>query len=325
MFHLRRSSSLPGIALLASILAPAADYHVTGPYTHDNLSIYLLHGQTASQPSKLLTLQEAMDQHMVVVYETGQVNELSIENRSSLDVYIQSGDIVKGGRQDRTLVTDLVLPPHSGKVPIAAFCVEHGRWTQRGSEQAGQFSTSNRALPSKSLKLAVRDEQNQSKVWAEVARAQGKLSSDTAAATPSPTSMQLSLEDKTVVKQTNTYVDSLAKIIDGRDDVVGYAYVINGKLNSADVYASHDLFRRMWPKMLQASATEALSERTGGSFGAIPNAAAIRDALAAGDQGRQVSQDTAGRISVVKKESGSMVVFEADDRKAWIHKSYVTK
>src|SRR5205814_5729749 len=98
-------------------------------------SVYLLHGQSAkSSAAGLLTLQEAMDQKKVVVYETGKVNELSIENTSSQDVYVQSGDIVKGGRQDRVLSTDLVLPPHSGKLSIAAFCVEHGRWTKRGNE-----------------------------------------------------------------------------------------------------------------------------------------------------------------------------------------------
>ena len=132
MSNLLRRSSLPGLVLLASVMAPAADFRISGPYTHDNLSIFLLHGKSGEAGAKLLTLQEAMDQQKVVVFETGQVNELSIENRSNQDVYIQSGDIVKGGRQDRVLVTDLVLPAHSGKLPIAAFCVEHGRWTKRG-------------------------------------------------------------------------------------------------------------------------------------------------------------------------------------------------
>ena len=40
---------------------------------------------------------------------------------ADVDVYIQSGDIVKGGRQDRTIAMDFVVPPKSGVIPISAF------------------------------------------------------------------------------------------------------------------------------------------------------------------------------------------------------------
>ena len=124
--------------------------------------------------------------------------QLQIENRSSEDVCIQSGDIVKGGRQDRVLTTDLVLPSHSGKLPIASFCVEHGRWTRRGNEAAGQFSTSTQSVSFKSLKLAVRNDKDQGKVWAEVANAQESLAVNSGArpVAASPTSMQLALENR---------------------------------------------------------------------------------------------------------------------------------
>jgi hypothetical protein len=334
---------LTGLALLASTLAPAADFRISGPYTHDNLSIFLLHGDTSEAGSKLLTLQDAMDQKKVAVFETGSVNELSIENRSSQDVYVQSGDIVKGGRQDRVLSLDIILPAHSGKVPIAAFCVEHGRWTKRGNEQAEQFSASTATLPSKSLKLAVRDEKDQSKVWAEVANTQDRLvagsiggvghseshgMTSVAMSSASPTSMQLSLENKVVVEQTGNYVQAFSKIIEEKRDVIGYAYAINGQLNSAEVYASHDLFLRMWPKMLQASAAEALGERRGDPQHRAIDAAAVKTALAAADRAREVSKDSTGRVSVVRKASDKVILFEARDGKQsgdWIHKSYVVK
>ena len=105
-----------------------------------------------------------------------------------------------------------------------------------------------------------------------------------ARASASPTSMQLSLENKVVVEQTGSYVQTLSKIIDGKRDVIGYAYAINGQLNSAEVYASHDLFLRMWPKMLQASAAEALGERRGDRPGSAVDAASVKTALAAADQ-----------------------------------------
>ena len=351
----RRTLSLCGLAWLASILALAADVRISGPYTHDNLSIYLLHSTRKEADKKLLTLQEAMSQKKVVVYETGQVNQLAIENRSAEDVFIQSGDIVKGGQQDRVLSTDMVLPANSGKLPIASFCVESGRWTKRADEPARQFSLSDKALPSKPLKMAVRDQKNQVQVWAEVAEAKAKLavaSEGTAAAggggnvgegagsgvgpsdsfvqhrLSSSTSMQLALENKRVVESTAAYVRSLAKILDGKNDAVGYAYSINGKLNSAEVYASHDLFVRMWPKMLDSTAAEALSERQVGETYQAPPPLEVTSALDAADRGREVSKETAGRMSVAKKDSEKVILYEASDadrRGEWIHKSYVVK
>src|SRR5205809_3940250 len=115
----------------------AGDYRLTGPITHGNLSIYLIHGRDQLGGKKYLTLAEAMEQKTAVVHETGNVNELAIEDVSKsddADIYVQSGDIVKGGQQDRTLGTDYILTRAMGKQPIASFCVEHGRWTQRGGE-----------------------------------------------------------------------------------------------------------------------------------------------------------------------------------------------
>src|SRR5262250_1278727 len=82
----------------------AADYTISGPYTHDNLTIFLLHGRDTLSGKPLLTLQEALEQKKVVVHETKEVNKLSVENLSAnAEIYIQAGDIVKGGQQDRIL------------------------------------------------------------------------------------------------------------------------------------------------------------------------------------------------------------------------------
>src|SRR5256714_15564784 len=121
----------------------AGDYRLSGPYTHKNLTIFLVHGKNLVSGKSFLTLQEALEQKKVVVYETKDVNELSIENLSNEDVYVQSGEIVKGGQQDRMLAVDLIVPPKSGKMPIEAFCVEHGRWSGRGNGPAAGFRSSN--------------------------------------------------------------------------------------------------------------------------------------------------------------------------------------
>ncbi|HKQ93241.1 MAG TPA: DUF6569 family protein, partial [Blastocatellia bacterium] len=121
---------------------PVADYAVSGPYTHKNLTIFLLHDAGQSQSRAPLTLQEAMKRKLVIVRETGDVNRLTIQNRSSQDVFVQAGDIVKGGQQDRVLALDLIVPPKSGRIPIDAFCVEQGRWSRRGNEAVAAFSAS---------------------------------------------------------------------------------------------------------------------------------------------------------------------------------------
>lgn len=55
----------------------AAEYRISGPHTHANLSVYLIHGADGTH-NKFLTLQEALRQHKAIVHETGSVNELAI-------------------------------------------------------------------------------------------------------------------------------------------------------------------------------------------------------------------------------------------------------
>ena len=334
--------SLLSFALVAAPLAVAADdLRISGPFTHDNLSVFLIHSSRPdAAKGKLLTLHEAMDAKKVVVYETGTVNELSIENQSSQDVYIQSGDIVKGGRQDRVLTTDLILPAHSGKLPISSFCVEQGRWTRRGNESAEQFGTSDKVVAFKQLKMAVHDPNAQVQVWNEVANARQSLAETVTVtgaggamapnppAMPRSTSMQMALESKPVVDATAAYIKDLAKIVDGQNDVVGFVYAINGAVNSGDVYASNDLFRRMWPMLLQSSATEALADRAKVAKTAIPDLATVKSVLADADRGKESSKQTNGRLSITRKDSPQALLFETRDPNQagdWIHKSYVVK
>jgi len=50
--------------------AQGSDYRLSGPYTHKNLSIFLVHGKNVIKAKSFLTLQEALVQRKVVVYET---------------------------------------------------------------------------------------------------------------------------------------------------------------------------------------------------------------------------------------------------------------
>ncbi len=241
----------------------AGEYTLSGPYTHNNLSIFLVHGRSLVAGDKFLTLQEALQQKKVIVYETKDVNELAIQNLSDQDVYVQSGDIVKGGQQDRMISVDLIVPPRSGRMPIAAFCVEHGRWSGRGNEQAGVFSSSADVAATKEIKLAAKRSSSQGAVWESVTVAQDKLSQNVGTRVNSPvseSSLQLAVENRKVRETAESYVSALSGIVKGKDDVIGYVFAINGQVNSADVYASSALFKKLWPKLLKASAIEAIAE-----------------------------------------------------------------
>src|SRR5438876_125753 len=118
-----------GLALVLSVAALAGpspqpgaaekpDYRFSGPYTHENLTIFLIHGDDVLKGKIFLTLPEALEQKKIVIHETRSVNELSMENLSDKeDILILSGDILKGGQQDRVAQYDQILPPKSGKVP----------------------------------------------------------------------------------------------------------------------------------------------------------------------------------------------------------------
>src|SRR5215471_6741251 len=85
---------------------------ISGPFTHGNLTLFLVRAQKGEKGGspRYLTLKDAMDQRKVVVSETKKVNELAVENVSDEEIYIQSGDIVKAGQQDRVVTNDFVLP-----------------------------------------------------------------------------------------------------------------------------------------------------------------------------------------------------------------------
>ncbi len=268
-----------------------------------------------------------MLQRKVVVHETGSVNQLEVENLSDDEIFIQSGDIVKGGKQDRVLKDDLILESRSGKVPLAAFCVEHGRWTGRGVESTAAFQASNDAVAAKSMKMAVRAKSNQQEVWNEVAKNQSMLSTAIGAAAPapaSPSSYQLTLENKTVQELSAKYRKALEDSVKGKGDVVGFVFAINGKINSAEIYASNDLFLRLWPKLLNAAAVEATSERGKPTQPAVATAAVkmfVEKSEAAPGTARTLSK----REQVITRDSAASFAYESRDKDVVVHRSLVAK
>lgn len=339
-----------GIALPAAKAADlkAADYRLSGPYTHSNLTLYMIHGKPGDTGKPPLTLQEALQRGFVRVRETGNVDQLEIENVGDQDIFVQAGDIVKGGKQDRVVQLDLVLAPRSGRVPLAAFCVEAGRWAPRGTEDVKQFSSATTSLPSKDLKLAARGvpakpdtrsdpaseprdpngrrqaarnapTDSQGRVWAGVAEMQRKLSDSVRAPVAAPasaSSLQLSLENQKLQATIKETIAALTPAIDREPDVIGYVFAINGKINSAEVYGSGALFRKMWPKLIHASAVEALSEGKGANGQAAPTVDAVRAFLIEAEAGQARERRLPADMALTTRDSPKAVVFESRKAKA---------
>jgi ARG and Rhodanese-Phosphatase-superfamily-associated Protein domain len=308
-----------------------SNYTLSGPYTHKNLTIFLVHGQDLISSENFLTLQEALAQKKVIVYETRDVNELTIKNLSNQDIYVQSGDIVKGGDQDRMISTDFIVPPNSGRMPIAAFCVESGRWSRRGSEGNASFGSSENSVTSKEIKLAAKHSNSQEAVWANVAATQDKLSrtvGETVNSRVSNSSLELAVENPRVKETAAGYVRALSQIVKKKSDVIGFVFAINGQLNSADIYSSSTLFAKLWPKLLKASAVEALAEvQSNKTFEAIKHNA-VQSFLSKAEKGTASEKDVTKRVRVVTREDDENFFVETRDQRqkgAWIHRNYIIK
>jgi hypothetical protein len=341
-----------------------AERQLSGPYCHQNLAIFLIRGRDQLGGRRFLTLQQALAQKKAVIRETKSVNELSIQNLSGMDqIFVQSGDIIKGGAQDRMVAMDMVLSPRSGQVSLRVFCVEHGRWQRRGGESEATFSSSTYNAPLNKLKLAARGNQSQTDVWAEVSDAQLALAQGVASkpdsgygtmtthggtvgmsggtgagpggrAVParlqsrlSPSSLQLTLEDASLRQAQQKYIDALSKIVTGTPDTVGCAYSINGKILGAEIYGSRELFLTTWPVHLRGMAIEAVSQRAAAKNDAQVTAENVKAFLDAIDRGKSIDDPGDKAVVRVRKETDQGLMFETRGRLSdqVIRQSYVAR
>lgn len=325
--------------------AQAQTYRISGPVAHANLAIYFIHGNSSSGKVPL-TLDEALAKGTVKVYETQNVNSLAIENLGGEEVFVQSGDLVKGGQQDRALTISMILPPKSGRIPIAAFCVEQGRWSARSGEDVKSFASSKTSLYSRAAMLAMkapsaetasapvaRPTENdtgarQQEIWRAAKSAQDKLSGSVGAPVAAPqsaSSLQLAYENEKLQTARMAYLKAILAAGEKDDDVIGYVYAINGKINSADIYPSNGLFRKMWNKQLSANATEAIGEKTAGTS-APPAVAAVQAFLAAAERGKSSEKVLPVNNKLETRVATEALYFETKRSDGgWVHRNYLMK
>jgi hypothetical protein len=188
------------------------------------------------------------------------VNELVLVNDSSRPLILLAGEVVSGGKQNRIIGADLVVPPKSEPLPLTVFCVEHGRWSAGG----GGFGSA-QAMAHPEIRKQAQVHKSQQGVWESVERAASGLAAalptqDYAQVLNSPAAKQRVEEVATSIE--GEYERELRDQIRGRG-AVGVVVAINGQLVWSDVFSSPDLFRKYWPKLLRSYVMEAESRAWG--------------------------------------------------------------
>jgi hypothetical protein len=290
----------------AGEVTPPPGYNVLEPIRHGNLTVFPVVAAKSYPTGEFLTLDEGLRSGDVVVTEAGrvqglirrhgmpairndgaQVNRLVLVNNSKRPLLLLAGEIVTGGKQDRVIGKDRIVPAESDPVDLSVFCVEPGRWVATsehfGASEAMYGSASggprsNAPVPmammaQPSVRAKAMGDKNQGEVWAEVRKQREEIAGGMAANAPmadqiSRTTSYAKVMETEEVKQR---VDAVAKPIEQnyqslirqlRDrHAVGVVVAVNGRIIWADVFASTDLLEKYWPKLVRSYASEAVVTR----------------------------------------------------------------
>jgi hypothetical protein len=236
-------------------------------YTYENMRIYPVHAKESfvnynKNIGKYTPLKEAVEKEKIKITETSDgnargnspsVNKLYIQNVSSDTVYIMGGEVVKGGKQDRVISEDLILPPKGKKIDLEVYCVEHGRWTGNSPANSNEFkSTAN--LSSISARKAAQVTKEQSKVWDEVEVVTSKNKSTTSTGTYTALGSSKDYTDK-VGKYISFFKTQLAK----EPNIIGFVAATADTVMGCDLFATSVMFNQQVENLLRSYATEAIT------------------------------------------------------------------
>src|SRR5712672_1506221 len=181
-----------------SLPATANDYKILAPITHGDLTVFPVVSAKVHDTSDFITLDEGIRSGEVVVTEVGnlhstmrrrppyqtrpyqgaEVNRLVLVNNSKHPLILLAGEVVTGGKQDRVVGKDRIVPAESDPVDLSVFCVEHGRWTETSSK----FDTHANFMAQPSVRKKALADNSQQKVWDEVGRSNAAITAYTLAA-----------------------------------------------------------------------------------------------------------------------------------------------
>jgi len=303
-----------GFALLdrhpvrAGEVAPNSGYKVLDPIRHGNLTVFPVVAAKSYPTGEFLTLDEGLHSGEVVVTEAGsvqglvrrhgtpihredgaEVNRLVLVNNSKRPLLLLAGEVVSGGKQDRVIAKDRIVPAESDPIDLSVFCVEHGRWVvtseRFGASQAMYGSAIGAPIPKASTPMAIMvqpsvrakamGDKNQQEVWDEVSKQTSAMKVQVANGAPSAARDMATVSSYARVnenQEVQKYIESVARPIEQsyqslihqlRDrNAVGVVVAVNGRIVWADVFASTDLLSKYWPKLVRSYASEAVVTRS---------------------------------------------------------------
>jgi len=109
------------------------------------------------------------------------------------------------------------------------------------------------------------------------------------------------------------------------EDIVGVAIAINGRISSADVYPSNGLFRKMWPKLVRASITEALASNAAKTE-PVPAPDAVGAFLAEAEKGKESELQLGSHARLETRDADKALRMEAKSASgAFVHRNYLAK
>ena len=315
----------PRVTARAGEASPLAGYKVLDAITQGNLTVFPVVAAASYDTHEFLTLDEGVRSGEVVVTEYGnvqglmrrretpfhsggaQVNQLVLVNNSKRPLILLAGEIVTGGKQDRVIAKDRIVPAESDPIDLNVFCVEPGRWTA----SSAKFGSMGSAMAQPAVRAKAMGAKDQQQVWEQVRKQQAEIASNLEAA-PAVGVMSGSAEAASV-RGTTSYarvmenaavkeqVDAVAEPVQHsyqslihqlRDQkAVGVVVAVRGKIIWADIFASTGLLEKYWPKLVRSYAAEAIVNQAGG--GKI----SIKDA-------QEFLENTEGRREVVESEPG---------------------
>lgn len=298
--------------------ADIAGYRVLAPITHGNLTIFPVVAAAAHDTREFLTLDEGLRSGEVVVTEAGrvqpllrrggrpyeqrgdgaEVNRLVLVNNSKRPLLLLAGEIVTGGKQDRVIGKDRLVPAESDPIDLSVFCVEPGRWVAR-SEKFGGLSVQ---MAQPSVRGRAMADKDQQKVWAEVgksrAAARAAAPAAEAAAVEGTTSYAVVMDNKAVRRQVDEVAAPMQKSYESvirqlkNQNAVGVVVAINGEIEWADLFASTELLQKYWPKLVRSYAAETIGTRP------------VKGAQAGQKAAQQFLDDWSGKRQMVETEPG---------------------
>ncbi len=229
-----------------------ARYSLGEPITERNCTIIpvmLASNNDSLAKEDYISLTEAKNQGLVEITELPggeEVSRLMVRNLSKKPLLLLAGELLLGGKQDRVVAKDTIVPPlEAMEVPV--FCVEHGRW----EGESRKFDYSSSMAPQSVREKAVNGTQQE--VWDQVEA----YNTQAGASKEESTSVRAGFYSADVAKRVDTDISAFTKALAGKQNVVGLVYVVNGEIGSFELFGSNSLLNASRDSLLKGFIADA--------------------------------------------------------------------